>query len=256
VTAVRVLPSVEGLEVFEESSGTKHLKPDLEAACQVMVNGEPALLMLGSGSSSARMRSSLLGLEGGDPRSEVANLAPLYAAVAEALSVEIDMLNLEGACIVGDALRWFHRGLPSAGFPSGSVDLELTGVLAAALGRAAPGSVTVTNPRHYDLGAVEGVGLAVTDAVVLPDGAILLSAAAEDSPNPRDDGPVVGSALVRLDGHVVEDVAPLPLAQGRASKVEGLMMLDADEEQTHLLAVVDVDDPAAPSLAMRLRVPC
>ena len=34
VTAVRLLPPVAGLELFDEASGTKHLKPDLEAACR------------------------------------------------------------------------------------------------------------------------------------------------------------------------------------------------------------------------------
>ena len=60
---------------------------------------------------------------------------------------------------------------------------------------------------------------------------------------------------MRLDGDAVEDVTPLPLVDGRVSKVEGLMLLDADDARTlRLLAVVDVDDPPFPSLAVRLRV--
>ena len=114
----------------------------------------------------------------------------------------------------------------------------------------------MSNPRHYDLGEVHGVGLGITDAVALPGGAVLVSAAAEDSPNPRDDGPVVASALVRIDGDVVADVTPLPLVDGRVCKVEGLMLLDTDQAHTRLLAVVDVDDPGSPSLAVRLRVSC
>src|SRR5918995_1543209 len=53
---VRLLPPVEGHEVFEEESGTKHLKPDLETACRVDVDGAPAVLVMGSGSSPRRMR--------------------------------------------------------------------------------------------------------------------------------------------------------------------------------------------------------
>ena len=34
-TRVRLLPPVNGHEVFDEGSGTKHLKPDLETACLV-----------------------------------------------------------------------------------------------------------------------------------------------------------------------------------------------------------------------------
>ena len=253
-TAVRLVPAIDGLELFDEASGTKDLKPDMEAACQLTVDGEPGVVVLGSGSAAERMRWSLLRFDRGRPDAVVADMSPLYPVVADALSVELDVLNMEGACVVDGSLRWFHRGLPSAGLPSGSVDLELAETLAAVLGRADPGSVPVTNTRHYDFGEVDGIGLAATDAVALPGGAILVSAAAEDSPNTRDDGPVVGSALVLLDGHRVQDVSPLPMVEGAVSKVEGLMLLDAGTTQARLLAVVDVDDPEAPSLALRLRV--
>ena len=254
VTAVRLLPPVDGHEVFDEASGTKHLKPDLEAACQVTVDDAPAALIMGSGSSPARMRWSLLRFDDGNPRAVTADMTRLYPAVAAALSVDADVLNMEGVCIVGDALRWYHRGLPSAGLRSGSVDIDLASALGAALGQVDPDRVAVTNARRYDLGTVDGVGLAVTDVVALPGGAHLASAAAENSPNPRDDGPVVASALARLEGDVVAEVVPLPPLEGSVIKVEGLMVLEADERQTLLLAVADVDDPEAASWATRLRV--
>jgi hypothetical protein len=254
VKAVRVLPAVDGLELFDEASGTKHLKPDLEAACVLDVDGAPAVLVMGSGSLGARMRWSLLRLVDGRPVAHVVDMASLYADAAAALSVPADVLNMEGACVVDGVLRWYHRGLPAAGAATGSVDLDPAAAAAAALGRDSPSSVAVRNPRHYDLGEVDGVGLGITDAVALPDGTVLLSAAAEDSPNPRDDGPVVASALVRLDGYAVDDVAPLPLIEGRICKVEGLMMLESDQADVRLLAVVDVDDAGSPSLAVRLRV--
>ena len=184
----------------------------------------------------------------------MADMTRLYPAVAAALSVDADVLNMEGVCIVGDALRWYHRGLPSAGLRSGSVDIDLASALGAALGQVDPDRVAVTNARRYDLGTVDGVGLAVTDVVALPGGAHLASAAAENSPNPRDDGPVVASALARLEGDVVAEVVPLPPLEGSVIKVEGLMVLEADERQTLLLAVADVDDPEAASWATRLRV--
>jgi hypothetical protein len=253
-TAVRLLPPVAGHEVFDEASGTKHLKPDFEAACQVTVDEVPAALIMGSGSSPARMRWALLRLEHGEPRTVMADMTQVYSAVAAALSVDLPLLNMEGACTVGDALRWYHRGLPSAGLRSGSVDIDLTTALAAALGEVDPDAVAVTNARHYDLGTMGGVGLAVTDVVALPGATFLASAAAEDSPNPRDDGPVVASALARLEGEVVAEVVPLPSVEGSVIKVEGLMVIEADERQTLLLAVADVDDPEAASWAARLRV--
>lgn len=248
---VRLLPPVEGLDTFEESAGTKHLKPDLEAACLVSVGGSEGVLLMGSGSSGRRMRWCLAEARDSGVHTRAADMAPLYAAVARTLDVPLEMLNLEGACVVGDVLRWFHRGLPSAGSLPASVDLDLAEVLAVFEGASTP---EVTSPRVYDLGEAGGVGLAITDAVVLPDGAILVSGAAEDAPNPRDDGPVVGTALVRITGDVVTDVTPLPLVEGRVSKVEGLMVLGADGDQVRLLAVVDVDEPGTPSLALSLGV--
>lgn len=252
VASVRLLPPVEGHEVFDERVGTKHLKPDLEAACHVEVDGSPALLMMGSGSSPARTRWCLLRHGADGPSATVAEMAPVYAAVAARLDVAPDVLNMEGACVVDGVLRWFHRGLPSAGLPSGSIDLDASAAVAAALGLAAPAEVRASRPTHYDVGEVHGVGLAVTDAVVLPGGDLLVSAAAEDSPNPRDDGPVVASALARVRGDRVVEVVALPRLEDRVIKVEGLMVLDARDDRTTLLAVTDVDDPDAASWGITL----
>lgn len=253
-TRVRLLPPIEGHDVFDDASGTKHLKPDLECACQVEVEGSPAALVMGSGSSPARMRWCLLRLQDGRPEVVAADMSEVYAAAAAALDVEPEQLNLEGACVVGDTLRWFHRGLPSAGLPSGSVDIDARTAVAALLGQRPAAEVTPHRPVHYDLGAADGVGLAITDVVTLPGGDLVASAAAEDSPNPRDDGPVVGSALARLRGDQVVEVVALPEFDGRVIKVEGLMVLEADEEHATLLAVTDVDDPDAASWATTLRV--
>jgi hypothetical protein len=254
VTAVRLLPPVRGLDVFDEAAGTKHLKPDLEAACELMVDGDPSVLLLGSGSTPARMRSSLMRLEHGEPRPVVADLSLLYAVVAHTLSVDPDELNMEGACVVGDALRWFQRGLPSAGIPTASVDLDLSALLAAVATGADVSAIAVTDPVHYDIGDADGVALAVTDAVSLHGRSILVCAAAEDAPNTRDDGPVVGAALARLDGELVSDMSTIPDVEGQAPKVEGLSLLERDDASVRVLATVDADDPEACSLAVRLRV--
>ena len=150
------------------------------------------------------------------------------------------------------SLRWFHRGLPTAGLPSGSVDLDLGTALAAAAGQ--PRTPQVEAPRTYDLGSVDDAGLAITDVVALPDGGLLACAAAEDSPNPRDDGTVTATALARIRGGEVVDVVPLPDHDGRVLKVEGLMVLDVVEAEVTLYAVTDVDDPDAASWAVTLRV--
>jgi hypothetical protein len=151
-------------------------------------------------------------------------------------------------------VRWFNRGNLAAGVRPGSVDVPLAGLIDAVLGRVGAGSVPVARPRVYELGEVAGVGLAVTDAIALPDGRLLLSAAAEDTPNAVDDGPVVASALVLVDGDTVLDVSPVPEVDGHVAKVEGLALRAVRDGTAHLLAVVDDDDPTRASTALELRV--
>lgn len=260
VERVRLLPPVRGLDTFEESTGTKALKPDLEAAFVVPdgVSGPSgSVVLLGSGSSAARMRGVLVAPPRGDGAAgapAVADTAPLHAAAARLLGVEPDLLNLEGACVVGGALRWFQRGLPSAGVPTASVDVDVRALVAVLAGDAEAHEVPVTAARRYDLGDASGVGLGVTDAVALPGGAVLVSAAAEDTRDPRDDGPVVGAVLAVLDGTRVRDRAALPTVRGAVAKVEGLAVTEHHADGVHLLATVDADDPAEPSLAVHLRV--
>jgi hypothetical protein len=254
VTSIRVLAPVDGHDHFSEARGTKHLKPDLEAGCPAEVDGEPAVLLLGSGSSPRRMRGVLVRLTGEHPVAHSMGLDPLYALVARRLGLPIEQLNLEGASRHDNVVRWFNRGNLAAGVLSGSVEIPLRVLVAAVLGRAPAGDVPVERPLTYDLGQVEGVGLAVTDAIALPDGRELLSAAAEDTPNAVDDGPVVATAMVLVDGAEVLAVAPIPEVAGRVHKVEGLALRDVRGDDVRLLAVVDDDDPTSPSAELDLRV--
>ncbi|WP_328468137.1 hypothetical protein OHA21_50995 [Actinoplanes sp. NBC_00393] len=242
-TPVRVVDPVGGHEVFSSADGTKQLKPDFEAACPTPAG----VLLLGSGSSPARMRASLVTPESGFV---VADLTPAYLAVARALSLRPDQLNLEGACLVGDRLRWFQRANLAAGVPTASVDVDLAALLAVVRGDGRADQMKPDDVRGYDLGVIDGVALAVTDAVALPDGRILVSAAAEDTPNAVDDGPVVGAAIALLDDARVLAVAELPAAD----KIEGLAVRDVTTGGVELLAVVDADDPLIPSRRLDLRV--
>jgi hypothetical protein len=243
--ALRLVAPVQGHDTFDEASGTKALKPDLEA---VVALPDGRTLALGSGSTPARMRSVLLS----EASVLVAGLAPVYAGIIDALDVAPDQLNLEGACVVGDSLRWFQRGLPSAGAPTASVDVALDRLLDLASG--SPAAVRVAGVRRYDLGTVDGVGLAVTDAVSLDDGRILVAAAAEDSPSTYDDGPVVGSAVALIDGDEVVDRVELPRLDGQVAKVEGLALVSQAAGRIELVAVVDADDPDVPSQLLELVV--
>jgi hypothetical protein len=254
VTPVRVLPPVDGLDRFTEAAGTKHLKPDLEVACPAEVDGEPAALLLGSGSTPRRMRGVLVRLADGRPSAQAGEVGPLYELVAQRLGLPMEHLNLEGASRHGDTVRWFNRGNLAAGVASASVDLPLEGLVAAVLGRTGAHTVRLGPARAYQLGEVEGVGLAVTDAIALPDGRALLSAAAEDTPDAVADGPVVATALALVDGERLVAVAPIPEVDDHVHKVEGLALREVRDGQVHLMAVVDDDDPDAPSAVLELRV--
>jgi hypothetical protein len=243
ISRVRVFPPVEGHEVFGSAEGTKHLKPDLEAGCPV----PGGVLLLGSGSTPRRMRAALL--RGPDSPVAVADLTPVYAAVCSAMGLDPELLNLEGACVAGRSLRWFHRG--AADVPSMSVDLPLDALLSCF---DEPAEVPVSGLRTYDLGAADGVALAVTDALALDDGTVLVSAAAEDTPNPYDDGPVVASALALLDDDGVRAITRLAEVSGEVLKVEGLAPRDVRGDRIEVLAVGDVDDPETPSTALVLDV--
>jgi hypothetical protein len=253
VTPVRVLPPVEDLDVFSEAAGTKMLKPDLEAVCPAAVDGAPAVVLLGSGSAPRRMRGVVVHLADERPVARAGDLGALYERVAARLGVPMGQLNLEGASRHGDVLRWFQRGNLAAGVPSCSVDLPVADLVAAVLGARDPAAVPVNSPRVYELGEVERVELAVTDAITLPDGRLLLSAAAEDTPNAIDDGPVVTTALALVDDRTVRAVAPVPEVDGRVQKIEGLALLEVRGADVRLLAVADADDPHTPSAELELR---
>jgi hypothetical protein len=253
-TPVRVLPAVQGHEVFSSAAGTKHLKPDFEAACDVRADDVAGVLLLGSGSTRARMRSSFVTLGAQGTSFVAADLTGLYEAVADALDVPAGQLNLEGACRRGDRLRWFQRANAVSGVESASVDCAVRELLLAATGQVRPDVVRVGGVRRFDLGTVDGVPLAVTDAVALPDGRVLVSAAAEDTPNPVDDGPVVAAALALLDDDHVEAVTALPRRGDAVQKVEGLTLHSVGHHGVRLLGVVDADDPGTPSAMLQLRV--
>ena len=252
---LRIFPPTQGLDTFSEAAGTKHIKADLEAVCDLVVDGVAAVIAFGSASSEARMRAALVLAGEAEPRVRVADLSELYRAVAVVLELPLADLNIEGACCIGRTMRLFNRGNLAAQVPSASVDVDL-GVLLGAFDRGGTieGALAVVNPIRYDLGSVAGVGLAITDALSLGGGLVLLSAAAEDTPNSFDDGPVVGVALALLEDERVAALAVLPEIDGAVQKVEGLALIEAFTGGARLLAVVDADDPSTPSLELRLTI--
>lgn len=260
VTPLRLFPPVDGHDLFCDETGTKRLKPDLEAACAVDVAGTPGVLLLGSGSLPNRTRAALVREDTAAPCVNTADLAVLYDLVGRALGVPEARLNLEGACVVDERLRWFQRGDRRRGVANASVDVDLATLLAAILGDTDPTTVPIGGVRRYNLDVLDdrsgdngGVPLGITDAVALADGRVLVCAAAEDTDDPVEDGPVSAAALAVLSGSEVAAWTLLPAdAAGRIPKVEGLAILTESPDRVELLAVVDADDPSVASPALHL----
>ena len=183
-----------------------------------------------------------------------ADLTPLYLRVAAAFGLAADELNLEGVTVHHDRLRWFNRGNLHAGVPDQSIDVDLTALVDALVGEANPAVVEIGNVHRFRIGSVGDVGLAVTDAVALPDGTTLISAAAEDTPNAVDDGPVVAAALAVVGAGGVVALAAIPHVDGGPQKVEGLALTEVTAGGAIVVAVVDADEPDVPSLHLTLSV--
>ena len=88
----------------------------------------------------------------------------------------------------------------------------------------------------------------------LADGRVLVSAAAEDTPNAVDDGPVVGSALALLDDDGVLATVALPGSGPGPTRWRAWRSARRPPDGLRLLAVIDADDPAAASELLTLRL--
>lgn len=206
----------------------KPLRPDFEAA---LATADGTIYLLGSGSKAtrcaiARIRGATVAVYD-HPR--------LYASVRDALGLAARP-NIEGAVLVADRLRVFHRG--ANGAPSAGVDLP-----AATLDGGEP---AVGGVLQLELGALDDIPLGLTDVVVLGPGRYAFTAAAEDTTDAVADGPVAGSVV----GTWCE-TRPAPGAHWTrlrhadgspcVEKVEGLVV-DADRRGGWL--ITDTDDPA------------
>lgn len=209
------------------SALAKKDKPDFEAALRAP---DGSVYLLGSGSLGNRCTLARIGPD----RAAVSlrEIPEMYESVRLALSLG-NRPNIEGAGVVGSRLRLFHRGAGSA--PSASVDLPLD-VLTGA-----PPEVLAL--RWFELGALDGVGLAFTDVEILGDARTVFVAAAEQTDDAIADGPVAGAAIGLIEGaHGSVRWTRLLESDGRPSlrKVEGLAL---DDDLRGGWLITDPDDP-------------
>jgi hypothetical protein len=253
VSPLRLFP-FEGADTFSEARGNKAQKPDLELGTVLPIDGRDTAVFFGSGSTDRRERIALVRQNANDFLVETKELPSLYSAAREALGIDGKQLNLEGSAFVGDAIRFFQRG--NGGGPNASFDLSLETFLAAVRGEREIQKEDLGEIRLYDLGSLGDSPLGFTDATPMPDGRVLFSAAAEDSPTTFDDGAVSGSVIGLLDrdGKVLA-MHEVPAGDRGPRKVEGLAIEKLDKESIVIRAVEDADDPTLAATALRLRFP-
>lgn len=259
VDAVTLPPGADGLRQFDDLRGNKAFKLDLEAC--VSVGGRDGVLLAAFGSGSAPPRETVVTVAfAGDaaPRVTVYPAPALYATLRAATHFSRSEMNLEGAVLVDGRLRLFGRGngAPRNGLlPVDAVcELPWDAVLAHL---RAPDTVPPPPPERvvrYELGEMDGLRLTFTDAAPGPGGALLFTAAAEDSPDATRDGRVAGSAVGIIAADGTTRWAPLLAEDGGLfdGKTEGVEL--AADSPRHLWTVVDRDDPHAPSELCRVEL--
>lgn len=249
-TPGRVLRLLAG-DLPDEPKERKAHKPDFEVLTVLPAFGDyahGALLALGSGSKKRRCKAVVLGLAADgaintEPR--ILDLKPLYDELAKHFAD----LNIEGA-FVNQYLNLLQRGNKAAANYNACIRLDLTKALSAISQQQALAADLLISIQAQSLGEVQGVPLCFTDAVALPDGAWLFSAAAEATDNSYTDGALAAAALgvINTQG----DLVYLTLLDNRY-KIEGISA-QVEGSSVHLLLVTDADDPTQAAVLLNAKL--
>lgn len=231
-----------GERSFSEARGNKSHKLDLEASVALP---DGRLLAFGSGSTQSRER---LVVVGPDESVAVRDAGELYDAMRRRVDFSGSELNIEGAVLVGDVLRFFQRGNGAVAHErkpiNATADVKLDAFLRwlDADGPMPPLERIIT----YELGAVDGVPWTFTDATVVGEQVVFVGAA-EASPDTYRDGEVVG-ACVGLLGPGGARVFPVVDESGALVKIklEGIEYRPGTSWVFDVVA--DVDNPDVPAL--------
>ena len=227
-----------------ESRARKAAKADLEMLTRLP---DGRLLALGSGSTPQRNRGAVVTADDVVTRFD---LSPLYAELSERLPA----LNLEGACIVGDALVLLQRGNGAEGI-NALVTLSLDAALTCLSTGAAWTPALLRGVHPVALPTLQGVPLGLTDACPHPTrpDAVVFVCAAEAGGSTYEDGEYVGSAvgIVGLDGALLEPLSRLM----DVLKIEGVHAEAGENGALELVLVSDPDDPTVRAPLYRVTVP-
>lgn len=234
------LPSIGGQRQFDKGRGNKMAKADLEAVC-VFETGE--LVAFGSG-SSPRRESVVL-------EDELVAANGLYAALRAEKGFSGCELNVEGATVHAGDLVLFNRGNGSPKDLACDASVRLAAAPFLSWLRGKGKLPPLRDVTRYELGTIDGVRLTFTDAAVR-GGSLAYLAAAEESPDAIEDGPVAGTALGWITGDEVRYCVIEERGEPFREKAEGLALDPRDESLAWI--VLDKDEPDAPAELCRLEL--
>ena len=239
-------------EVPEGKDERQKEKADLEALTALPpFDGAPngVLFGLGSGSGPTRNRGFVWAFasDGGlDGEPTEIDLTPVYDLLRE----EVPELNVEGAAVVGERLWLLHRG-NHRDSRSVIAELSLPDVMDSITGDRRVDPHELAALRAYDLGDLDGVELAFSDATTVASDMLVFTASAEAQGHDGPDGEIRGSVVgtIDLDGHV-QRLRTID----RRYKVEGV---DArvDTGVADFLFVCDQDEDEAASPLLSATMP-
>jgi len=238
-----------GRRAFDDASGNKHDKLDLEA-CTTLPDGR--LVAFGSGSKPGR--ETLVVWAGAEAPVKVPAEA-LYAELRDALTSDGARLNVEGAVVRGSSLVIFHRGNDTrragASAANAMAVLDVGEFERWLNGESSLPRILEVTP--VDLGAIGGVPFGFTDAVALDDGRVVVLSCAEDSESAISDGAVVGCRVGMLDaeGLRMADVCD-DRGERTRLKLEGIEIRRGVAGEFDVVA--DVDRASCPAQLGRLRL--
>lgn len=212
-----------------DADARKAAKPDFE--CLFAWRG--GLVALGSGSRPNRGTGVLRDRRG---VCRAFALEPLHAPLRQRLGA----INVEGAFVQDGRFVLLHRGV-DGGAPNALVSWPEAVWTALVSGRAS--TLPAPTLRMIELGRLDGVMLAFTDATPLADGRWLFAAAAEATRDSCADGAVAGSVIGHVDA---QGRVHMRRVHGR-HKIEGLAARAAPGGGLQLAMVTDDDDPSQPA---------
>lgn len=236
------LPLIPGF-LPEDFKLRKKIKPDFEALVILTSSSQVLLIAVPSGSELNRQTGVAIQISEDSPKVIASvNFSELFTELRK----EILELNIEGACATGSTLQLFQRG-NGANHKNAVIHLDLKQVLESIVSQKPISSQAILRIIYYDLGLLNGVPLAFTDACADGRGNIFFLAVAEDTTSTYTDGSYVGSILGCID------------SSGNMRNVKALLCPDKPEglwiermaDEINIFVVTDADSEKQSAILYR-----